>query len=1106
MENNSKDVFLLDDQARLIDDVDIFDDLPEVEVTLSVDMVSVAEDSDNKIAYTFTRKSTSDSDPFEALLGFDDLTNVDTSSDLIVNFSIAGKAELNTDYRLTGAEMNGNQYMVTIPQGEETATVTVTPIADSEIESDEAITLTLEEGDDYIIDNSTQIFELAEAFRSEDSSMDDNAVMAVIANDDPMYDAAWAKKFDDSGNGYGYEYLAVDDAGNTYVTGTFWEQIPASSSSVDGISITATGEYDTFVAKFDKDGKIEWAKNFGGSDSDSARAKDIAADSSGTYLTGTFSDEVIFGNETLTGGGDGSEEVYVAKLDTNGKTVWAKSFGSDFNNEYASGIEVDKEGNTYFTGEFQGQLQLGNTTLDGGESGDVFVAKLDTNGNVLWAKEYGDANQGDEAEDVVVDKEGNAYLFMTTEIDSGDDNITLAKLNKANGNEVWKKTFGNGNNYVEAKDIAIDNQDNIYITGKFDETLAFGSTNLEGGEAGYDAYIAKLNSDGDVIWAKDFNTENNDDDVKVEGIAVDDLGNTYVSGYYEDDSMKVGDFMLYQEYYDDDLFGSTNAFLAKFDSDGEVKWAQNIGGTNRDNITDIAVKDGNIYLAGQFETAATFGDKTLTAQKATNNSTVDNSSFVVKLEKEKPEISLTANSTTITEGSSNQITYTFTRKGDMTAALTVEFSVSGSATFNDDYTLTGADEFKDSKGKVTFKAGESTATVILNIVDDTDVEEDETLGLELAMGSGYMLSATEVKTNITITKDEKDVVIGSGNDDDDDDDDDDDETEFSLASQAKQTFKFKSKFKKGKSSIKFSFKSKNINELKEIAVVTVDDDEGTIDGIASDAEGYLEAALNRSKSIFSLLGNIPNAFSDIDIEKVLEFSSETRFRFLSVKGGTLQGVKNGKINKSQVTLSSTDFLQVTESEKNSFDLNFEGVEIKMKFDAKAKKATGSGLQETIEVIDLRGSEFSGKQTVKCTVNREAAYNNFMGFYQVINIEGGIDTDGDGTADVFVGDAGYTQAAVQNRIAGIDLSVENQSTAEFTGEFTAGAIIVPFLMVNGNPESFEEVFFPFLGANSDGVDHVMMLGENTFGFEDLKGGGDRDYNDFLAKIEFTNVSN
>jgi len=177
----------------------------------------------------------------------------------------------------------------------------------------------------------------------------------------------------------------------------------------------------------------------------------------------------------------------------------------------------------------------------------------------------------------------------------------------------------------------------------------------------------------------------------------------------------------------------------------------------------------------------------------------------------------------------------------------------------------------------------------------------------------------------------------------------------------------------------------------------------------------------------------------------------------------------------------------------------------MKFDAEAKKAIGSELQEIIEVIDLRGDELSGKQMVKCTAFREAAFDSVFGFYQVTNEEGGIDTDGDGTADVFVGDDNYAQIAVQNRIASIDLSVENQSSAEFTGEFEAGAIIVPFLMVNGNPEAFEDIYFPFLGANSDGVDHVMMLGENVFGFEDLKGGGDRDYNDFTVKVEITNVS-
>jgi len=1078
-----------------IDEIDLIDfELPSpAEVSLEVDLMSVTENSGKEIKYTFTRKSTSDL--IIDQLDITNSTNLDTSSNLTVTFSISGSAQLNTDYTLAGAVMDGTEYTVTIPAGATTAEVTITPIADSEIESDEAVKLTLKEGNDYIIVDDSWQFEVARAVISEGSSMDDNAVMAVISNDDPMSDAAWAKQFDAD---YGYEFIAVDDVGNTYVTGNFDKTttigdktITHSSSNQDPLDIffdetnpdvfvTRSNQValDVFVAKFDKDGKVLWAEEFG--DASDESVKDIAIDKDGnTYFAGLDQ-----GNE----GGD----IFVTKFDKDGTSLWSKNFGDNTRNP-VSGIEVDKDGNTFITGEFDGQLQLGNTTLDGGEGGDVFITKLDTDGDVLWAKEYGDAVEYDEAEDVVVDKEGNAYLFFTDDGEGIDATATVVKLDKGNGNELWNETFDSDRS-TSAESIAMDDEDNIYVAGDFYEETTFGDITLEGGEG--DNYIAKLDSDGDVLWAKDFNSQD-DDDIDsgyIDAIAVDDMGNTYVTGQYYRQSIKIDDFMLYQEG------GEGDGFIAKFDSNGEAKWAQNLGGLNDEYPSDIAVNNGKIYLAGKFYQEATFGDKTLKASDFSDT-------FLVKLEEaeeEKPEISLAVDSTSITEGSSNQITYTFTRKGDTKSELTVKFSVTGSATFTDDYTLTGADKFEGTSGEVTFKAEESTATVTLNIVDDTDAEEDETVGLELAMGSGYMLSATEVKTNITITKDEKDVVIVSGNDDDDDDDDEDDDTEFTLTSKAKQTFKFKSKFKSGKSSIKFSFKSKSINEFKEIAFVTVDDDEGTIDGISPDDEGYIEAALNRSQSIFSLLGNIPNGFGDIDIEKVLEFSSETRFRFLSVKGGTLQGVKQGEINKSQVTVSSTDFLQVTESEKNSFDLDFEGVEIKMKFDAEAKKAIGSGLQETMEVIDLRGSELTGKQRVKCTVNREAAYNNFVGFYQVTNVEGGIDTDGDGTADVFVGDAGYTQAAVQNRIASIDLSVENQSTAEFTGEFTAGVIVVPFLMVNGNPESFEEVFFPFLGANSDGVDHVMMLGENTFGFEDLTGGGDRDFNDFLVKIDFTSV--
>ncbi|MGB3760181.1 MAG: SBBP repeat-containing protein [Rivularia sp. (in: cyanobacteria)] len=1052
------------------------------QVTLSVDMMSVAENSGKKIKYTFTRESNSDSIALE--VDTNNSTSVDTSSDLIVNFSIGGKAQLNTDYTLAGAVMNGTEYTVTIPVNATTAEVTITPIADSEIESDEAVKLTLKEGVDYIISNDdSQVFEVARLASSEGSSMDDNAVMAVITNDDPMLDAPWAKQF--ASNGYGYEYLAVDDAGNTYVTGDFTD-----TAKVGTKSLTSKGGLDVFVAKFDKDGNVQWAEGFGGTSSDSV--EDITVDDEGnTYITGT------------TQGSEGGD-VFVAKFNKDGSSAWREDFVNN-NNIEASGIEVDAEGNTYFTGEFEGQVTFNttpnSTTFDGGQFNDVFVAKLNSEGNLLWAKEFDNASFADEAEDIVVDKEGNAYLFMT-EGSEGDDNAVLAKLNKSDGSEVWKTTFGDDNNYVVAEDIAIDDKDNIFITGEFRETVTFGNIptapTLDGGENG-DAYLAKLDTKGDVLWVKDFDNQNNDrNDVEVEGIAVDDMGNTYVTGYYESESMSVGDFMLYSE--DDEDGEGENAFITKFDSNGEVKWTQNLGGTNTDTISDIAVNDGKIYIAGEFYTEATFGNKSL----KTNNFV---ERFIVKLEEEKPEVSLSVDSTTITEGATNQITYTFTRKGDFSSELTVDFSVSGSATFKDDYTLTGADDgFDGSKGKVTFKAGASTATVTLNIVDDSDAEENETVGLELAMGSGYMVSATEVKTNITITKDEKDVVIGSGSDDDDDDDDDD-EGELSFTSEAKSTFKFKSKFKNGKSksSIKFSFKSKSVEEIKEIGFFTVDDDEGSIDGISPDSEGYIEAALNRAQSILSVLGNAPQGFDLTTLDKVLEFSSDISFRFFSVKNGTLDGVKKGKVKREQFVFSSTDFLEVSEFEKNDFDLDFAGVKIKMKLDGKAKKAIGSGLQETIEAIDLRDDELTGKQKFKCNVNREAAFDNVIGFYQVIDEDGGIDTNGDGTADVFAGDAGYAEAAVQNRITSIDLSVENQSTATFDGEFDAGAIFVPFLIVDGTIDNFEEIYFSFIGANSDGADHVMMLGDNTFGFEDLAGGGDRDFNDMIVNIDFNVTS-
>ena len=103
-----------------------------------------------------------------------------------------------------------------------------------------------------------------------------------------------------------------------------------------------------------------------------------------------------------------------------------------------------------------------------------------------------------------------------------------------------------------------------------------------------------------------------------------------------------------------------------------------------------------------------------------------------------------------------------------------------------------------------------------------------------------------------------------------------------------------------------------------------------------------------------------------------------------------------------------------------------------------------------------------------------------------------------------GQAGYAQAALNGRVSDVNLTVNNGGTAAFNATLQGSAIYVPFIIANGTPDTNNpNIYFTFLGANSDGVNHVRMLGDNTFGFrENLFGGGDKDFNDVIVKVKLT----
>ncbi|WP_323374604.1 DUF4114 domain-containing protein [Nostoc commune] len=310
--------------------------------------------------------------------------------------------------------------------------------------------------------------------------------------------------------------------------------------------------------------------------------------------------------------------------------------------------------------------------------------------------------------------------------------------------------------------------------------------------------------------------------------------------------------------------------------------------------------------------------------------------------------------------------------------------------------------------------------------------------------------------------------------------------------------------------------------MNEFGVYAVDDATGEIDGIAPNEAGYTRKALERGQVILSAIANAPNGFSNNSLNSLLEFPSDTNLRFYLVKNSTTENVLSNVTPITDVLLSDSSNQKITSLNDNAFSLawkdasgnssnDFQNLVVRIQ-PTNEPLPLGTSLQSQPqgELIDLRDA----KQQVRANfvVNREASFNNFVGFYKVADENGGIDTNGDGNGDILIGQAGYAQAAIRQRVAGIDLLVNNQGTASYTGTFEPGSIFAPFIIINGRPDAILDsnpnndpaVYFPFLGANADKVDHIRLLGNNTFGFEDLAGGGDKDFNDVIVKVNLSIV--
>jgi hypothetical protein len=338
------------------------------------------------------------------------------------------------------------------------------------------------------------------------------------------------------------------------------------------------------------------------------------------FIVGYFSDTLDFdpSPNVFNLNGAGSDNGFIAKYDEQGNFLWAKEVGNA-SEERILAFDIDTSGNIYTMGYFKNTTDLdpganvAAFTSNGGR--DIFIQKLDANGDFIWAKTLG-ASGGEEPNDIVVMANGDIVCTGTYEgtVDfdpnAGVQNLSMVGLVDAfilrldsNGNYVWAKSVG-GNAFDQIESLAIDSAQNIYAGGKFRNTVDFdpgtATFNLTS-NGNYDAFVLKLNTNGDFVWAKSFGSSNWEDCTAIE---VDNLGNVVATGAFYftvDFDPNAGNFSLTSAQNKD-------IYILKLDTNGDFVWAKQVAGaTGDDYATAIDIDTQNdIYVTGVFWQSADF--------------------------------------------------------------------------------------------------------------------------------------------------------------------------------------------------------------------------------------------------------------------------------------------------------------------------------------------------------------------------------------------------------------------------------------------------------------------------------------------------------------------
>ena len=418
-------------------------------------------------------------------------------------------------------------------------------------------------------------------------------------------DPVWAKSM--GGTGYD-KALAITVDLQAFVTVGGHTSSPQFSvdDEMQG-NIENGGPAEVFVTRLSKDGQPVWTKFVGSPADDRLRA--IASDSKGNVIIGGFTFGESFDFDGQVEQSAGKMDGYVAVLSPAGEVNWARLIGAN-DDEVVLGLAADGEDNVLLGGYFRSPtLDLGTGpihTFMEIEQYDALIAKLDDQGETIWARGFGGYGS-DYVHSMAVDAEGRVYVaggmssvamkFGDTQLDTaGESDIWVGCLS-ADGEPQWAHRYG-GEAHDAAHTLTVSPEGDVYVTGSFQSMVVnFGGGPIEhvGSPEYHDIFLLRLTPEGNHVWSLGFGGTNWD---LAKSVALAPDNTLYMTGGFNSKTLSVGGEPLTGA----GLNGNqAEVLLAAYTTDGAHLWSTSYGGPDSDIAYWIAAgADGTVAVTGTF--------------------------------------------------------------------------------------------------------------------------------------------------------------------------------------------------------------------------------------------------------------------------------------------------------------------------------------------------------------------------------------------------------------------------------------------------------------------------------------------------------------------------